>query len=253
MPSGRRDPKEMDKARKAIADILTYHKDKIKFVNGHPAPLSVVRVIKTIYDIDVTRQFVHKVITEGEYGHFVDTLCMEDNPKIMELKDALATQQMLWKDATISPKERTMASNAWRAIQKQLIDYERDIADIKIKETEASRPVYLIKFIPPSVAVTCPKCGNIFYDVRSDEDVKATSREVKRVEREKEERGEGWKPFYSVDVKEQNIFDNFGENENEKNKEKDERDMVSDTVEDAIEQEGVSKPSDRVRADVECS
>jgi hypothetical protein len=236
MPSGRRDPKEMDKARKAIADILTYHKDKIKFVNGHPAPLSVVKAIKKIYDIDVTRQFVHKVIREGEYGRFVDTLCMEDNPKVMELKDALATQQMLWKDTTISPKERTMASNAWRAIQKQLIDYERDIADIKIKETEASRPIYLIKFIPPSVAATCPKCGNIFYDVRNEEEIKATSREEKRVEREKNERGEDWKPFYSVAVKEQTVFDDFEEETYESIKKENKKDAELDNIEDASEQ-----------------
>jgi hypothetical protein len=197
MPSGRRLNVEVEQAKKAVADVITYHKDKIKFIGGKPSPLSVAKLIKEKYNIVVTRQFVHKVIAEGEYGRYVDTLCLEDNPKIIELKDAMLVQQSIWKNEAVSPKERTMASNAWRAMQKQLIDYERDIADIKIKETEAARPVYLIRFASPSVAVVCPSCGHLFYDVRDEDKVKAVVKEEKRLEKEKEERGEDWKPFYS--------------------------------------------------------
>jgi len=197
MPSGRRLNVEVEQAKKAVADVITYHKDKIKFIGGKPSPLSVAKLIKEKYNIVVTRQFVHKVIAEGEYGRYVDTLCIEDNPKIIELKDAMLVQQSIWKNETVSPKERTMASNAWRAMQKQLIDYERDIADIKIKETEAARPVYLIRFASPSVAVVCPKCGHLFYDVGNEDKVKAVVKEEKRLEKEREERGDDWKPFYS--------------------------------------------------------
>ena len=197
MPSGRRLNVEVEQAKKAVADVITYHKDKIKFIGGKPSPLSVAKLIKEKYNIVVTRQFVHKVIVEGEYGRYVDTLCIEDNPKIIELKDAMLVQQSIWKNETVSPKERTMASNAWRAMQKQLIDYERDIADIKIKETEAARPVYLIRFASPSVAVVCPKCGHLFYDVGNEDKVKAVVKEEKRLEKEREERGDDWKPFYS--------------------------------------------------------
>lgn len=197
MPSGRRLNVEVEQAKKAVADVITYHKDKIKFIGGKPSPLSVAKLIKEKYNIVVTRQFVHKVIAEGEYGRYVDTLCLEDNPKIIELKDAMLVQQSIWKNELVSPKERTMASNAWRAMQKQLIDYERDIADIKIKETEAARPVYLIRFASPSVAVVCPSCGHLFYDVGDKDKVKAVVKEEKRLEKEKEERGEDWKPFYN--------------------------------------------------------
>ena len=102
-----------------------------------------------------------------------------------------------------------MAANAWRALQKQLIDYENDIADIKLKETEASRPVYLIKFFPPSVTVICPKCGHHWYDVRDDKESKQADRESKRIDREKKERGEEWSPFYTKDCEEQSTFDDF--------------------------------------------
>jgi len=197
MPSGRRLNVEVEQAKKAVADVITYHKDKIKFIGGKPSPLSVAKLIKEKYNIVVTRQFVHKFIAEGGYGRYVDTLCIEDNPKIIELKDAMLVQQSIWKNETVSPKERTMASNAWRAMQKQLIDYERDIADIKIKETEAARPVYLIRFASPSVAVVCPKCGHLFYDVGNEDKVKAVVKEEKRLEKEREERGDDWKPFYS--------------------------------------------------------
>ena len=241
MPSGKRDVKEMEQARKAVADVITYHKDKIKFIGGKPSPLSVAKIIKDKYGIEVTRQFVHKVISKGEYGRYVDTLCIEDNPKIMELKDAMLVQQSIWKNEQISPKERTMASNAWRAIQKQLIDYERDIADIKIKETEAARPVYLIRFVAPSVAVTCPNCGHLFYDVRDEEHIKGASKEEKRLENEKEVRGEDWKPFYSKDCDEQKIFDDFSpiddveENKDEKDNEKTKKDDVQRENTDADE------------------
>jgi hypothetical protein len=136
-----------------------------------------------------------------------------------------------------------MAANSWRAIQKQLTDYERDVADIKIKETEASRPVYLIKFIPPSVAVTCPQCGHLFYDVRTEENIKATSREEKRVEKEIEERGEDWKPFYKKDCVEQKVFDDFEENKDEKIKEEVKKDGILDNTKATCEKHPVSDAS----------
>jgi len=209
MPSGRKNPKDLDKIRKAVADILTYHKDKVKFIAGKPSPESVRKLIKEYYDYETTRQFIHKVVREGEYGKFVDTLSIEDDPRIKELKEALLVQQGIWKDKENKSKDRTMASNAWRALQNQLINYERDLSDIKIKETEASRPIYLIKFFPPSVDVICPKCGHSWFDVRNEEDAKETNKEVKRLDREKEKRGKDWKPFYTKDCDEQKGLDYF--------------------------------------------
>jgi len=206
---GRRNPDKMDKIRKAIAEILAYHKDRVKFIDGKPSPTSIVSLIKEFYGFETTRQFVHKTLKEGDYGRFVNTLNIEDDPRIQELKDAMLVQMEIWKNPSNKPSDRTSASNVWRSMQKQLIDYEKSIADIRIKETEASRPIYLIRFYPPSVDVVCPKCGHAWFDVRDEQKTKDTSKEKKRIEKEKEKRGEEWKPFYTKDCSEQKQFDDF--------------------------------------------
>jgi len=209
MASGRRNPQDMDKIRKAVADIITYHKDKVKFIAGKPSPESVRKLIKEYYDYETTRQFIHKVIRDGEYGKFVDTLTIADDPNVKDLKEALLIQKGIWNNTGLTSKERTLAANSWRALQKQLIEYEARMSDLRIKETEASRPVYLIKFYPPSVDVICPKCGHSWFDIRNETDAKETNKEVKRLEREKETRGKDWKPFYTKDGDGQKGLDEF--------------------------------------------
>jgi len=206
---GRKKPDDMDKIRKAIAEILAYHKDRVKYIDGKPSSESIRKLIKEFYDFETTRQFVYKTIKEGEYGRFVNTLNIEDDPRIIELKEALLVQQKLWKSDDVSSKDRTMAANSWRALQKQLIEYEKNIADIRIKETEASRPIYLVRFYPPSVDVICPKCGYTWFDIRDEDEKKDATKEKKRAEKEKEERGEGWKPFYKKDDEKQKQVDDF--------------------------------------------
>ncbi len=206
---GRRDPKKMDKIKKAIAELLAYHNDKIKYIDGKPSPKNIALLVKEMYGFDITRQSVHKILQSGDYGRYVNTLNIEDDPKIMELKEALQVQEQIWKNEGVKPKDRTMAANSWRALHKQLIDYENSVANIEIKKREASRPIYMIKFFPPSVDVLCPKCGHQWFDIKSEEEKKDDMREHRRVEDEKSERGEKWKPFYRKDCKEQKQFDDF--------------------------------------------
>lgn len=229
MGSGRREKDEMINARKAIADIITYHKDKVKFIGGKPSPKGVADLVKEYYGITITRQSVYKILTDGSYGKHVDTLCLEDNPKIIGIKDAMMVQQGIWKDKDNLPKDRTMATNAWRALQKQLIDYEDSLADFEIQKKEASRPIYLIKFRPPSLDVVCPKCGHNWFDIRTDDDKKDTKKEIKRVEKEHEIRGEDWKPFYNIDSKERKSLKDFNnEGKEEFNDEFNKKDKKSD-------------------------
>lgn len=206
---------EITRAKVAIAEIITYHKDKIKFIGGKPSPLNIAKLLKEKYKITVTRQFVDSVIKKGEYGKYVDTLCIEDNPRVIEIKDALLVQKSIWNDDSNASKDRTMASNSWRALQKQLIDYEDSLADLEIKKNEAARPIHLVKFTPPSVDVVCPKCGHNWFDIRSENDKKDTTKEIKRVDKEKEKRGDEWKPFYSKESKEQQTYDDFEDDKKE--------------------------------------
>lgn len=239
MSSGRKTDEEVKKAKKAIADIITYRKDKIRFIDGKPSPQGIVRTLKEQYNITVSRQFVSKTLDEGTYGKFVDTLCLEDNPKVIEIKDAMSVQQSIWNNDTASAKDRTMAANSWRALQKQLIEYENSLASLEIKKNEASRPIYLVKFVPTSVDVLCPKCGYSWFDIRNEKDKKADTKETKRVENEKKERGKEWKPFYNKEVKEQKTFDNFGNDEDEEFKDefkkKDKKSSFQVVVENASE------------------
>lgn len=152
------------KIKKAIADILYNRKDDIKFIEGKPSPSSIATIIKEEYGYNITRQTVAKYLDEG-MDNYKSELITEDNDNVVDIKEAMRIQKSIWNNPNTPDSSRTKAATAWRQLQKQLIEYEKDLRDAELKKKEVERPNYLIKIIPRNVKVTCPKCGHEWYDI----------------------------------------------------------------------------------------
>jgi len=176
--------------KKAIADIVYNRKDDIKFIDGRPSPTSIAAIIKEEYGYKITRQTVAKYLDEGIEKYRSD-LITADNDKITDIKEAMRIQKSIWNSPSASDSNRTKASTAWRQLQKQLIEYEKDLRDAELKKKEVERPNYLIKIVPRSVLVKCPKCGHEWYDVPDN----SGSKEKK-------------KHFFKKDNKQKGLYDN---------------------------------------------
>jgi hypothetical protein len=192
---------EVAKIKKAIADLLYNHKDKLKFANGKPSPTQISELLDKEYNLKVTRQSVALYLEKG-VDLYRQSILTEDNDKINDIKEAMKIQKGIWNDKTIKPADRTKASVAWAKLQKQLIDYEKQLTDAQIKKLEVSRPVYLIKIEAPPAFEKCPKCGHKWYKTKDKKEDKENDKQ---------------KPFFNMDDKEQKtIYVNDDKNENDK-------------------------------------
>jgi hypothetical protein len=190
---------EIIQVKKAIADIIYNNKDKLEFIDGEPNQTKVVELLKTEYGYDVSRQTVSKYLKSG-LGKYRQMLLVEDNEKIRDIKEAMRVQKQIWKSGEAKAADRTKAANAWRQLQKQMMQYEKQLAEAEIRKAEVSRPNYLIKIEPKSVLVKCPKCGHEWYDIDDHEENKKKGK---------------WKPAFDKDDEEQKTFDDYGNDNNE--------------------------------------
>lgn len=158
---------DVKQIKQILADLIFNHKDDIEFIDGKPSSSFISKYIKDNYGILVTRQAVARYIEEG-LDEYRKTIIISDNEKIRDIKEAMGVQKSIWNDRNNSPNDRTKASNAWKALQKQLIDYEKMLNDAAIKQAEVLRPVYLIQIKPKSVLVKCPKCKHEWYDIKDE-------------------------------------------------------------------------------------
>lgn len=157
------------KIRKAIADIVKNRPSDVSGKNNKPEQMKIVELLKNEYGLVATRQLVAKCLSE-DLTKFTEIVNVHNNEKIQDIIQAMNIQKAIWMDKAIKPVDRTKAANAWRALQKQLIDYETQLTDESLRKKEIERPHYLIKIEPKSVKVTCPKCGHEFYDLPSNDD-----------------------------------------------------------------------------------
>jgi len=159
----RRTKDEIYQIKKEIADLLYNNKDEIKFVNGQPSPTQLSKLLKE-RGYDVTRQSVAKFLEEG-VEKYRQALLVEDNQKVRDIKEAMKVQKEIWNGEVNKPSDRTKAANSWRSLHKQLMEYEQQIVEAKLKRAEVSKPNYLIKIQPPNILKKCPKCGHEWYDM----------------------------------------------------------------------------------------
>ncbi|GAG90658.1 unnamed protein product [marine sediment metagenome] len=183
---------EVKRIKKAIANLIYNDKDKLTFVDGKPSPTKISELLKAEYSLDVTRQTVAIYLKEG-VGEYRQSLLLEDNDKIRQIKVAMKVQKSIWDDNSSKPADRTKAASVWRQLQKQLIDYEMMLNDAEIRKREVLKPKYLIEIKPISILIVCPKCGHEWYNMEDEEEKKKDIR----------------KPLFKKDSEEQKtIYDN---------------------------------------------
>lgn len=154
---------EVYQIKKEIADLLYNHKDEIKFINGQPSPTHLMKLLKE-RGYDVSRQSIAKFLDDG-VEKYRQALILEDNQKVRDIKEAMRVQKEIWNSVSNKPSDRTKAANSWRSLHKQLMEYEQQIVEARLKTAEVSKPNFLIKIEPPNVLKTCPKCGHEWYDI----------------------------------------------------------------------------------------
>jgi hypothetical protein len=197
---GRIEDDKLIQIKKAIADLIFNNKNDIKFTNGKPSSVHIAQLLKERYGYDITRQAVAKYLEEG-IDKYRQSILIEDNEKIRDIKEAIKVQKSLWNDSNVSATDRTKAANAWKGLQKQLIDYEASLNDVELKKAEILRPIYNIIIKPKSVLSKCPKCGHEWYDLEDHD--------------ENKDKGK-WKPAISKDSEDQKDLDFYENNGGEK-------------------------------------
>jgi hypothetical protein len=189
-----------ERVKRIMADLIYNHPKEVPTYKGQPSPQGLTKFFKDRYGIDVTRQSITRYLNEG-LENYRDTIDLADNDKIQDIRQAMEVQKGIWNNDMETASARTKASQAWRALHKQLIDYEKQLVDARVKMAEVSRPVYLVKIEAPETKVKCPKCGHEWFFNR-----KKDKREVTEKKRIPFEAGNG-----------QATFDEFTEeDENEK-------------------------------------
>lgn len=187
---------EINRIKKELADLIFNHKDEIKFVDGKPSPTQLSDLLKE-RGLDVSRQSIARFLEEGVDG-YRQTILIEDNDKVREIKEAMKVQKEIWQNPKNKPSDRSKASNSWKALNKQLIEYEAMLTEARLKRAEVTKPNYLIKIEPPNILKKCPKCGHKFYDIE---------------DHKKDKEKETSKPIFSKDCEEQKQFDDFEDDE----------------------------------------
>lgn len=188
--------KDMEtKIKRALADLVYNHKDEVKFVKGKPSYKHLSFLLKEKYKLNATRQLVSRYIDAG-VEQYRKTIVVADNDKLREIIKAMAVQQSIWDNDRNTPSARTQASKAWSMLQKQRIEYEKQLTDAKLAIAAVSRPNYLIKFEAPHIMMECPKCKHKWYM-------------SKALEENEEDKGK----FKFKSGKGQNSFDEFTEEE----------------------------------------
>jgi hypothetical protein len=164
---GRRKKEETTQVKKAIAELLFNHKTDIKFYGNRPSSMCIAELLKDRYGYTVARQTVAQYIEEG-IDSYRQTQITPDNDKIADIREAMQVQKSIWNNETTPAADRTKAANAWRALHKQQMEYEEQLANTQIKMAEVQRPNYLVSFRPPPLQLTCPKCGHVWNNLAED-------------------------------------------------------------------------------------
>lgn len=167
MGRGRLPQNEMHQIKKALANLIYNHKDEVKFIDGRPSSVQLSQLLKEKYGYKITRQAISRFLKAG-LDEYRQAPIIADNDKIRDIKEAMRVQKAIWNDDTAKPNDRTKAANSWRALNKQLIDYEELLANTKIKIAESNRPIHQIRFEPPEILIKCPKCKHEWYNIKKE-------------------------------------------------------------------------------------
>lgn len=164
---GRLEVKTQNALYTFIAQLVYNRAEEIANSSNNPSPVKIKRFIKEELGLDLSTQAIIRILKK-DLGKWRDVRPVM-NADIKDIINQLDTMKSLINDKEATASARTRAANAYSNLMKTKLAWEKQIADVALRQAEISRPTYELKLgAYKSVAVVCPKCKNKFYNIPND-------------------------------------------------------------------------------------
>lgn len=165
---GRLEREIEEKIKIFIADLIKNKNEDCFSKNGEPSPIKIVKLIEEKLNLKISRQAVHNIIKKSRYVKYMKDIDLTRNKDIVEIQEMINSAHEIVKDAKSSPADKTKALGVWKHLKQQYLDHIQKLKDLELRAVEAKKPIYLIRFNPSNAERICPKCGNKFYELKSE-------------------------------------------------------------------------------------
>lgn len=152
-----------DKLKNFLALALRDKNSEIFNKDGKPSPSKLVTLFKKKHGITVSRQTIASYL-KMDLSKNLNVLDFSENEKIKEIREMMRIQKEICDSTSATDSSKSKAASTWKGLNAQAIDYEHRLREMEIRKVEASRPNYLIRFVPGCAERCCPNCGHKFYD-----------------------------------------------------------------------------------------
>ena len=150
-----------------IAQLVYNRADEIANSSNKPSPAKINVLIKEELGLELSKQAIIRILKK-DLSKWRD-IRPAMNADIKEIISQINTMKSLINDKTATASARTRAANTYSNLMKTKLAWEKQIADVALRQAEVSRPTYELKMgAYKSVAVKCPKCGHKFYNIPSN-------------------------------------------------------------------------------------
>ena len=166
MVKGRKGNEETIK--KFLARALKNKNFDIYSSSGKPSPSKLVELLKKETGVTITRQTMSKYLLD-DLSPYLAEVDFSQNNKIKEITEAMNIAKNIYNSDDTRAGDKTKALNSWKALNQQLIDYEKHLRDLAMRKMEAQKPNYLIKIEAACGEYTCPECKYACYIEYDDE------------------------------------------------------------------------------------
>jgi len=129
---------------------------------GKPSPSKLLALLQNQTGIKITRQTMSKYLSDDLEPYLADVDFSQNN-KIKEITEAMGVAKELYNSEETRPGDKTKALNSWKALNQQLIDYEKHLRELEMRKMEAKKPNYLIQIRAASAEYKCLECGFTCY------------------------------------------------------------------------------------------
>lgn len=147
-----------------IAQLVYNRADEIVGTTGNPSPAKITKLIQEELGLYLSKQAIIRILKK-DLGKWKDVRPAM-NEDIKDIISQLNTIKSIIKDNDATASARTRAANAYSNLMKTKLAWEKQIADVALRQAEVERPIYELRMGKyKSVSIKCPKCGNRFYDI----------------------------------------------------------------------------------------
>ena len=161
---GRLETKTQNALYTFIAQLVYNRPTEVAGKTGKPSAVKIGKLIKDELGFSLSEQAIYRILKK-DLSKWKDVRpAMNDD--IKDIISQLNTMKALISDKEATPSARTRAANAYSNLMKTKLAWEKQIADVALRQAEIERPTYELKMgAYKSVAVKCPKCKHKFYNI----------------------------------------------------------------------------------------